>query len=162
LIKIHPTAEISSLADIEDSVLGSRISIGAGTVIDSFVKVKPAGGLSDLAIGRNVVINSGTVIYTGNGVSIGDHVAIAANCTFAPVNHEVRRRDELIMRQGFAPSRGGITIEEDVWIGAGCVILDGARVRRGCVIGAGSIVRGELEPYTIYAGHPLRKIGVRA
>src|SRR5205085_7157727 len=109
----------------------------------------------------NVVINSGTVIYTGNGVSIGDHVAIAANCTFAPVNHEVRRRDELIMRQGFAPSRGGITIEEDVWIGAGCVILDGARVRRGCVIGAGSIVRGELEPYTIYAGHPLRKIGVR-
>ena len=37
--------------------------------------------------------------------------------------------------------RGGIVIEDDVWIGANCVLLDGAVLRRGCVVGAGSLVR---------------------
>jgi len=87
MIEIHPTARVSHLADIEDSQRGSRIVVGAHSVLDSFVKVKPAGGSGDLCIGEHVVINSGCVLYTGNGIAIGNHVAIAANCTFAPVNH---------------------------------------------------------------------------
>ena len=49
---------------------------------------------------------------------------------------------------------GGIVIEDDVWIGANCVILDGAVLRKGCVVGAGSLVRGELPPYSICRGTP--------
>lgn len=161
MIEIDPTARVSHLADIEDSVRGTRIAIGAGTVVDSFVKFKPAGGTGHVIVGRNCVINSGCVLYTGNGIAIGDNVAIAANCTFAPVNHQVRRRDQLIREQGFAPSRGGIVVEDDVWIGAGCIILDGAVLRQGCVIGAGSIVKGAVEAYGIYAGNPLRHVGDR-
>ena len=56
---------------------------------------------------------------------------------------------------------GGIVIEDDVWIGANCVILDGAILRQGCVIGAGAIVRGEIAAYTVHAGNPLRQIGMR-
>ena len=52
-------------------------------------------------------------------------------------------------------------IEDDVWIGANCVLLDGAILRRGCVLGAGSVVRSELAEYTVYAGQPLRVVGVR-
>lgn len=44
MIVIHPTARILKLADIEDSTRGTRIEIGAHSVIDSFVKSKPAGG----------------------------------------------------------------------------------------------------------------------
>lgn len=44
MIEIDPSATISHVADIEDSVRGSRIVIGPGAVIDSFVKIKPAGG----------------------------------------------------------------------------------------------------------------------
>ncbi|MDX1656339.1 MAG: DapH/DapD/GlmU-related protein [Candidatus Competibacteraceae bacterium] len=161
MLAIHDTARISPLADIEDSLRGSRIVVGEGSAIDSFVKIKPAGGSGDLLIGRHCVINSGTVIYTGNGVVIGDHVAIAANCTLAPVNHRVERRDRLIRQQGFMPSRGGITIEDDVWLGANVVLLDGAVLGRGCVIAAGSLVRGAVAPYTINAGNPLRIIGYR-
>jgi acetyltransferase-like isoleucine patch superfamily enzyme len=161
VIEIHPTARVSRLADIEDSVRGSLIRGGAHSVIDSFVKVKPAGGSGDLIIGEHVAINSGCVLYTGNGIRIGNSVAIAANCTFAPVNHAYADRGRPIQQQGFLPSKGGIVVEDDVWIGANCVLLDGSVLQQGCVVAAGSIVRGELMAYGIYAGQPLSLKGMR-
>jgi acetyltransferase-like isoleucine patch superfamily enzyme len=94
-------------------------------------------------------------------VLIGNDVLIAANCTLAAVNHEFRRRDLKIVEQRFQPSSGGIVIEDDVWIGAGAVLLDGAVLRRGCVVGACALVKGELEAYSINVGNPLRRIGYR-
>jgi acetyltransferase-like isoleucine patch superfamily enzyme len=161
MISIDPTARVSAHADIEDSVRGTRISIGPHSVIDSFVKIKPAGGTADVTIGAHVVINSGCVLYTGNGIRIGNHVSIAANCTPAPTNHEYRRKTALIQEQGFRAGKGGIVIEDDVWLGANCVLLDGAVIRRGAVVGAGALVRGELQAYGIYAGTPLKLIGTR-
>jgi acetyltransferase-like isoleucine patch superfamily enzyme len=159
---VDPTASVSPLCDIEESVRGTRITIGAHSVVDSFVKIKPVGGSGNVIIGDRSFINSGCVLYTGNGIVIGDDVAIAANCTLAPVNHEYRERGRLIREQQFGPDKGGIVIEDDVWIGAGCVLLDGAILRRGCVIGAMSLVRGEVPAYSIQAGNPLRQIGSRA
>ncbi len=130
-------------------------------MIDSFVRIKCAGGTDDIVIGEHCYINSGTVLYSGNGIRLGHHVLVAANCTFAPVNHACRARDQLIIEQRFLPSKGGIEVEDDVWIGAGCVVLDGAILRRGVVVGACSLVRGELDAYGIYVGNPLRKIGER-
>lgn len=153
-ISIHPSAQVSALADLEPSVRGSRIVIGADSRIDSFVKIKPAGGTGDVSIGERCYLNSGCVLYSGNGIRIGNDVLIAANCTLAPVNHAYRDRDRLIREQGFGPSRGGIVIEDDVWIGANCVLLDGAVVRQGCVVAAGSLVRGELPPFSICRGGP--------
>lgn len=161
MIEMHPAARISSLADIEDSVRGTRIVIDEGVVIDAFVKVKPAGGSGDVIIGAHTVINSGCVLYTGNGIRFGKGVAVAANCTFAPVNHEYKRRDKTIREQGFRPGKGGIVIGDDVWIGANCVFLDGTNIGDGCVIAAGSVVRGTLEAYGIYGGNPLNKLGER-
>lgn len=161
MIAIDSTARISPLADIEDSVRGTRIVVGARTIVDSFVKFKPAGGSGDVVIGEDCVINSGCVLYTGNGITIGDKVAIAAHCTFAPVNHEYRDRSRPIREQGFLPSKGGIVVEDDVWIGANCVLLDGCILRRGCVIGAGTVVRGEIAAYSVNAGQPLRVVGWR-
>jgi len=161
MLVISPTAKISKFADIEDSVRGTRIVIEDGAMIDSFVKIKPVGGTGDVTIGANSFINSGCVIYSGNGVQIGRHVLVAANCTFAPVNHEYRSKDKLIIEQRFRPSKGGIIVEDDVWIGAGVVLLDGAIVRRGAVIGANTVVRGELQAYGVYAGNPLVLVGER-
>lgn len=161
MITISELARVSPSADIEESVRGSKIVIEAGVVIDSFVKIKPAGGVGDVVIGKNTYVNSGTVIYSGNGIHIGENVLIAANCTLAPVNHQYSARDQRIALQGFAPSKGGIIIEDDVWVGANTVILDGAIIRKGCVVGALSLVRGELEAYGVYVGNPLTKTGQR-
>jgi virginiamycin A acetyltransferase len=161
MLKIDPTAKISALADIEDSIRGTLIEIGPRTVIDAFVKIKPAGGMGDVVIGADCAINSGTVIYTGNGVRIGDAVAIAANCTLAPTNHAVADTTRRIRDQGFQASKGGIVIEEDAWLGANVVVLDGAIIRKGAVLAAGSVVRGEVPAYEIHAGAPARRIGRR-
>lgn len=162
MIEIHPTAFVSKWADIEDSVKGSRIVIGAGSYIDSFVKIKAAGGTGDVIIGEQTFINSGCVLYIGNGISIGNNVSIAANCVLAPTNHEFSSATVLHQRQGFRPSKGGIRLEDDVWVGAGTVILDGAMIGRGAVVGAQSLVRSVCEPFGIYGGNPLQLIGRRS
>lgn len=159
--QIAPTAVVSPMADLEDSVKGSKLVIGDQCRIDAFVKIKFAGGVGDVIIGSHVYLNSGTVLYSGNGISLGNNVLVAANCTFAPTNHEFRSRTRLIREQGFMPSKGGIIVEDDVWIGANAVILDGARIRKGAVIGAHSLVSGEIDSYGIYLGVPARKNGER-
>jgi acetyltransferase-like isoleucine patch superfamily enzyme len=55
----------------------------------------------------------------------------------------------------------GVTIEDDVWIGARAVILHGVRVGRGSVIGAGSVVTKSVPPYAIVAGNPAQVIRFR-
>jgi virginiamycin A acetyltransferase len=161
MLKIDPTAVISPMADIEVSKRGTLIEIGARTMVDAFVKIKPAGGSGAVVIGADCAINSGTVIYTGNGIRIGDAVLIAANCTLAPTNHAFGDVGKRIRDQGFQPSRGGIVIEDDVWLGANVVVLDGAVIGKGCVVAAGAVVRGALEPYSIYAGAPAQLVGAR-
>lgn len=161
MLIISDKAKISPLSDIEDSLRGSRIEIEEGVSIDSFVKIKPVGGFGDLFIGRNSFINSGCVLYTGNGIRIGQGVLIAANCTLAPVNHKYRQRDKTIIEQRFGDSKGGIVIEDDVWIGAGTVILDGATIQTGAVIGACSLVSHLVAAYSINAGNPLKCLGFR-
>ena len=162
MIEIHPTAFVSPKADIEDSVKGSRIVIGAGSYVDSFVKFKAAGGTGDIVIGEQTFINSGCVFYVGNGITIGNNVSIAANCVLAPTNHEFADASVLHQRQVFRPSKGGILIEDDVWVGAGTIILDGSTIGRGAVIGAQSLVRSSCEPLGIYAGNPLTLIDRRS
>jgi virginiamycin A acetyltransferase len=161
MIVVAATAKISPLADLEDSVRNSRIVIGENCVVDAFVKIKPAGGTGDLVIGDDTVVNSGVVLYTGNGIRIGKHVRIAANCTFAATNHAFAEKDRLIRNQGFLPSRGGIVVDDDVWVGANTVLLDGAFIECGCVIGAGSLVRARIPSYAIGHGNPFRITGYR-
>ncbi len=160
-LHIEISSVISPLADIEDSIRGSNIRIGKRTQIDSFVKIKPAGGTGDVEIGDDCFVNSGTVIYSGNGVSLGNGVLVAANCTFASTNHEFSDRFRRILDQGFSPSRGGIVVEDDVWIGSNCVILDGSIIRSGTIIGAHSLVAGELESFSVYSGIPAQRMRSR-
>ena len=161
MLKISPNARISPMADIEDSVRGSAIEIEDGVTIDSFVKIKPAGGNGDILIGAGTTINSGVAIYSGNGVKIGSRCAIAANCTFAPVNHAYNDTQKPITEQGFLPSRGGVVVEDDVWIGANAVLLDGTILRTGCIVGAGAVVRSEIPANAICVGIPARVISHR-
>ena len=116
MIEIHPTAFVSPLADIEVSTKGSRIVVGPNSYIDSFVKIKAAGGVGDIVIGSHSFINSGCVLYVGNGIVIGDNVSIAANCVLAPTSHEFEDRNTLkvsghrvvafVLRMMFGSGRG--------------------------------------------------------
>jgi virginiamycin A acetyltransferase len=157
----HESAVISQLASIEISSRGTDTIVGKKSVIDDFVKIKHVGGTGNITIGDNVFLNSFTVIYSGNGVTIGNNVAIGPNCSIVPINHKFDDKTKLISEQRFAASKGGIIIEDDVWIGAGVIILDGTHIKQGAVIAAGSLVNKEIEEYSINIGSPCKAVGYR-
>jgi virginiamycin A acetyltransferase len=158
---IDPTTRIAKTVIIEISTRGTNTYIGENCIIDDFVKIKHVGGSGDIRIEQNVFLNSFTIIYSGNGVHIGSNTAIGPNCSIVPINHEYQDKNKLIREQRFAKSKGGIIIEDDVWIGAGVTLLDGAHVRSGAVIGAGSVVNSIIERYSVNVGSPCRPIGYR-
>ena len=51
-----------------------------------------------------------------------------------------------------------ITIESNVWIGMNCIILKGVKIGSGSIIAAGSVVIGQVDPNSLYAGNPAKKI----
>ena len=151
---ISSSASISNLSDIEYSTRGSKLIIGDHSFVDSFVKIKFVGGSGNIIIGCSSFINSGCVLYSGNGISIGNNVLIASNCSLAPVNHSFEDITLPIRLQGFQKSKGGITIDDDVWIGSNSVLLDGCHISSGAVVAAGSVVVGTLPPYSVSRGTP--------
>ena len=158
MIKIDDTAKVSENCDIEESEKGSVIEIGGFSNIDSFVKIKPTGGSGNIKVGKRVHINSCCVLYSENGILIGDNVLVAANCTFAPVNHEYKNPTLKIIDQEHAKSKDGIVIEDNVWIGANSVLLDGSHIGEGSIIAAGSVIRGRIKGKSLYGGSPLKLI----
>ena len=97
----HQTSKISSLVDIENSPRVTKLIIGENSLIDSFVKIRPVGGSGDVQIGINTEINANCVLYTGNGIKIGNNVLIAAGCVLAPTNHAYRDKNKTIREQRF-------------------------------------------------------------
>jgi acetyltransferase-like isoleucine patch superfamily enzyme len=65
------------------------------------------------------------------------------------------------MIQQQSPGELPIVVEDDVWIGAGSIILPGRRIGTGAIIGAGSVVSKDVDPYTVVGGNPIRLISRR-
>lgn len=134
-----------------------RIAIGSRAEIKRGAMIQANGG--SVTIGDHFSLNPYSILYGSGGLTIGNWVRIAAHVVVIPANHGFDDPDVPIKAQ--PETRLGIVIEDDVWIGAGAVILDGAHISRGCVIGAGSVVKGRTEPLGIYVGSPARKVAVR-
>jgi acetyltransferase-like isoleucine patch superfamily enzyme len=88
----------------------------------------------------------------GKGLVIGNNVLIAGHCLIIPANHIFTRKDIPINKQGTESK--GIIIEDDVWIAAGCQILDGVTIGKGAIIAAGSVVNKSVDAYSIVGGVP--------
>ena len=154
----HESVKIGSIVSIDISTRGTNTYMGKGCVVDDFVKIKHVGGTEDIVIGEYCYINSGCVFYSGHGINIGNNVLIGPNCNIVPSNHKFDDKDQIIRLQGHMLSKGGVIIEDDVWLGAAVTVLDGAHIRKGCVIAANSVVIGETEEYSVYGGVPAKKI----
>lgn len=160
-LSISPDAWVSPDARIYPSVRGTRIIIGSGSKVFEFAVIRAVGGNGDVVIGERCMINPHSVLYSGSGIHFGNDVLLAPGVQVVPANHAFDQRDVSIAKQGFLPSKGGVLIEDDVWVGANAVLLDGTAIRRGAIIAAGSVVRGEVPAFEIWGGVPARQIGVR-
>ncbi|MBI1246178.1 MAG: acyltransferase [Alphaproteobacteria bacterium] len=153
---IHPTAKVSPDARIHPSTRGTKIRIGAHSEIYDFVVIRAVGGTGDIEIGEHCYINPHSTLYSGSGIRMGNYVLVGPHVAIVPANHAFDRRDTPIRHQGFSPSKGGVVIGDDVWIGANATLLDGARIGKGAVIAAGAVVDGEVPPYQVWGGVPAR------
>ncbi|WP_420606004.1 acyltransferase [Novosphingopyxis sp.] len=158
---VHPSAWISDDARIFPSERGTSTSIGAESKIYEFVVIRCVGGTGDIIIGDRVNINSHCVLYSGNGIRIGNDTLIAAGTSIIPANHAIEDLTRPIRTQGFSPSKGGVNIGNDVWIGMNVSILDGVTIGDGAVIAAGAVVSKSVESYAICAGIPAVPIASR-
>jgi acetyltransferase-like isoleucine patch superfamily enzyme len=106
----------------------------------------------DCYIGFNVICDTNFADL----ISIGDRVTISHNTSiFAHTATPVATCLGEIYRD-IKP----VSIGDGAWVGAHCVIVPGVNVAEHCMIGAGSVVTKDTEPYSLYAGNPARKIKV--
>ncbi len=137
--------------------LGHCVNIGAYSIIEATGVLSKLG--EGCSIGKNSALGPFSYIGAAGGVTIGEDVIMGQRVSFHAENHVHDRTDIPIRMQGV--KRKGIVIGDDCWIGSNSIFLDGAHVGRGCVIGAGSVVRGEIPPYSVAAGVPARVIRSR-
>jgi acetyltransferase-like isoleucine patch superfamily enzyme len=144
---------------IYQAYLGGPVEFGDGVHLH-------LGSIIETGQGGSVLIGAHTHIqprcqfsaYKGS-IRIGCGVQIAPYCSFYPYDHGIEP-DSLISKQPIR-SRGDIVVGDDAWLGVGVCVLDGARIGKGAVIGAGSVVTGEIPDYAIAVGVPARVVRSR-
>jgi acetyltransferase-like isoleucine patch superfamily enzyme len=105
-----------------------------------------------LELGDQVDVGEFTHIRANGGLRIGSRVLIAAHVTITTREHPIA-----LPRWGVTKD-APIVIEDDVWIGAGAIVLPGVTIGRGAVVAAGAVVTASVEPFTVVAGVPARPI----
>lgn len=107
-------------------------------------------------LGERNVINFGC-LFDGRKFQIrtGRNVSIGPEATILTLGHDPRSAT-------FEDRGGDVVIGDGVWIGFRAIILPGVKIGEGAVIGAGSVVTKNVEPYAIVAGNPAKKVGERS
>jgi len=136
---------------------GGRIFIGNNSVLDNGVILRANGGT--ILIGENSSVGPYCMIHGGGGIKIGNGVRIGSHAVVVAADHIFDDPTKFIFLQG--ESMKGISIADDVWIGAGAKILDGVFLAVGTVVAAGAVVTNSTDPYSVVAGVPARRIKFR-
>lgn len=159
-----------------------RIAIGLRVAIDDYVLLDASGtGKEEIVIKDDVIVSRNCVIQgkTGSiivgektdigcncimssvaGIFIGQSALIAGNCYIGGGRYISDRLDIPMVEQG-GYSNGPVIIGDDVWLGAGAIVLDGVDIGKGCIVGAGAVITKDLPNYAIAVGVPARIQGFR-
>lgn len=146
--QFHPTAYVAA----EAAVFTTHLVLGEHSWIGGHALVR-----GDVEFGAHCTVNSYAMI--SGKVRCGDGVRIASHASIVGFNHgfddpsvpiHVQKHESL-----------GITIEDDVWIGANAVVLDGVTVGRGAVIAAGAVVSKDVPSMAIVRGVPAKVVRYR-
>jgi acetyltransferase-like isoleucine patch superfamily enzyme len=109
-----------------------------------------------IEIGRRVLIGRQVTMFGHGGIRIGADSMIGPTCTIVSSNHVATLEGRSFQDQGF--TREEVSIGENVWIGANCVVLPGTVIERSVVVAAGSVAVGELKSGAIYRGNPAERV----
>lgn len=148
---------IEDYSTLECTTDTSAIHIGDRSIIRSFARLTSAQG--KIKIGSDCSVNAYTTLFGNGDLTIGNWVRIATHVVINPGNHLYDDIDTPIDLQPL--TNKGVVIEDDVWVGAGVIILEGCTIGKGSVIGAGTVVTKSVEPYSVVVGVPGKVIKKR-
>ncbi len=143
-----------SIAVGRDTLIGVQVTLSAGLVPGQDLGPDPV-----LRIGDRCVIGRGSHIVAHADVSIGDDVWTGPYVYITDQNHGYADPDTPIGRQ--LPVNKPVEVGAGSWLGAGAIVLPGARIGRNVVVAAGSVVRGEVPDHSVVAGVPARVVRSR-
>ncbi len=124
--------------------LGENTSIFANVVIHNPQMV---------SIGNGCSIAEFVHIWGGGQVTIGDNVLVASHVAITSMTHDPKA--EIFSQTSV---KQPVVIEDNVWIGAGAVILPGTRLESGCIVGAGAVVTKDVPADWIVTGVPAQRL----
>ncbi len=135
-VRFKPISIVSPLAALKTSQKGeiyfdSKAAIRAGTEISATH--------GRVQIGKNCFVNRDCVIASHEAICLKDNVTIGPGTYIYDHDHDGNG--------GFITNK--IVIEENVWIGAGCIILKGVTIGKGAIVAAGTLVTKDVQPNTI-------------
>jgi acetyltransferase-like isoleucine patch superfamily enzyme len=134
-----------------------EIRLGEGACICRFAVLQSCGGI--IEIGNNSLIGDFCNLYGHAGLRIGANVMVAAGCRLVPEEHTFDIPGLAVSAQ---PTQScGISIADGAWLGANVVVLDGVRIGKGAVIGAGAVVTKDIPDYAIAVGVPAKVTRMR-
>jgi acetyltransferase-like isoleucine patch superfamily enzyme len=134
-----------------DTLIGALVSMSAGMVPGQDLGAAPV-----LRIGDRCVIGRGSHIVAHQSLVIGDDVFTGPYVYITDQNHGYTDPDQPIGRQ--LPRNAAVRIGSGTWLGAGAVVLPGARIGRNVVVAAGAVVRGPVPDRCVVAGVPARVV----
>lgn len=149
---LQRTAELNGAYHTPEEVRRIFSALTGRPVDDTFTLFPPfhTDCGKNIAVGKNIFINSGCRFQDQGGIVIGDGALIGHNVVLATLNHSLAVRD----RQDLIP--GPIRIGKNAWIGSNVTILPGVTVGDGAVVAAGAVVTKDVPAYTVAGGVPAR------
>lgn len=152
---------------------GDRVSIGTGCqflsprtmCFEGSVTIGPnsffAADGGSISVGSMTSFNSNVHINAsvGGAIRIGQQCLIGPNVVMRTAGHRFDDSQLPIRDQGHVVR--DITIEDDVWLGAGAIVIGGVHIGKGAVIGAGAVVVKDVNVMAIAVGVPAKVIGSR-
>ncbi len=173
---------IDGVAAIEDGVrirFADQVHLGRGAYLDHGVYLHACpGGISigpesyvmknailhvynfrdlphaGIRIGARSLVGEACILRGQGGITIGNDVFLAPLVQMLAVNHVYHDTTRPISLQGITCQ--GITVEDGAWIGGGAIILDGVRIGKNAVVGAGAVVTRDVPDYCVAVGNPAR------
>lgn len=161
--RIYPEARLENFLGFENA-----ISIGANTHIRGRLLTYPSGGR--ISIGDYCYFGESGNIWSACSIEIGNNVLIAHNVDIfdhdthptSPIERHEHYKNIITSGHPKAPPNWNekpVKICDDAWIACRSIILKGVTIGKCAIVAAGSVVTKSVEPYTIVAGNPARKIG---
>ena len=141
-------------------IFGENISIGdyATLICSSNKKIDISTWQTDklngsISLGNYILISPGTSIRSAESIDIGDSTMIASDVVITDSDwHGIYDRTD------YVATPKPVKIHKNVWIGERSIILKGTQIGENSIIGAGSVVHGNIPPNSVYAGNPAKEV----